>query len=91
MNNDLVKTDDGEWLQKGEAKSLTAEEQDQITSITVVPSDFGASACILLKNGHTTFIPLSKDAAYGIGETINVENLKIIILTKDGRDVFRAL
>lgn len=87
----LLKDYGGKWQIKGEAEHLTAAEQAQVASITVVPSNYGASACLLMKNGNTKYIPLSQDASYGIGETINVEDLQVVTLTKDGRDIYRAL
>lgn len=88
----ILKQYGGKWTPKGEAQPLTDADKEMVLSATVVPSDYGASVCLLLKNGNSVYIPCGQDASYGIGETLDVNNIKILTLSKQGQpDIYRAV
>lgn len=70
---------------------LTPWEYLQVTSATVVQSQFGYSVEFLLKNGKQNKIPLStKHYANDLeGTVIDPLNIEILMLEKEGITIYR--
>ena len=80
----------GKWSVK-ETRDFTPEEVAAVSSASVVASEYGNSVCFYMKSGGMTFIPLSQDSTKGIGETIKLEECKLITLCKEGEsDIVRV-
>ena len=79
----------GKWSVKS-SRSFTEEEQNAITSASVVPSQYGNSVCFLMASGGQTFIPLSTDSTLSVGDSVDVSQAKLLTLEKQGEaDIYR--
>lgn len=68
-------------------RKLNQIEKDCILSNLIVPGLYGNLVQFELKSGKKCFIPLSQDSIYGIGESIDVNIIEILILGFDKRRV----
>lgn len=78
-----------EYAGKWQLKSVTKFSQEEINlvdHVSIVPSDYGSSACFFMKSGGTCYIPMSTDARSQIGDTLKIEDLEILTLCKAGED-----
>lgn len=73
----------GKW-EEVEVYKLSDEEKALINKVKVVPSEYGASACFFMKNGTTIYTPMDKDAKSGVGDTLNIDTLEVVVLAKSG-------
>lgn len=82
------------YAEKWQVKSRRAfskEEQDAITSATVVPSKYGNSVCFMMGSGGQTFIPLSENSNLGVGDSVDVSKAELLTLSKTGEnDIYRV-
>ena len=77
------------WIETDRAK-FSKEDLAMVQSAEVVTSDFGLSACLFIKGGGKKYIPLSRDSDLEKGDTIQLENAKIITLSREGEsDIYR--
>ena len=73
------------WTLKEDAtRSFDQEEIDAVTTAVVVASEYGNSVCFHLTSGGQCFIPLSRDATVGVGETVDMTKAKLITLVREG-------
>ena len=80
----------GKWVLKA-SRAFSQEEQDAVSSATVVASQYGNSVCFMMKSGGQTFIPLDQNSSLGIGESVDLSKAKLITLGKQGEnDIFRV-
>lgn len=80
----------GKWVLKA-SRAFSQEEQDAVSSATVVDSQYGNSVCFMMKSGGQTFIPLDQSSSLGIGESVDLSKAKLITLGKQGEnDIFRV-
>lgn len=80
----------GKWMLK-ETRAFSQEEQDAISSATVVASQYGNSVCFMMKSGGQTFIPLDQSSSLGVGESVDLSKAELITLGKQGEnDIFRV-
>lgn len=80
----------GKWVLKA-SRAFSQEEQDAVSSATVVASQYGNSVCFMMKSGGQTFIPLDQSSSLGIGESVDLSKAKLITLGKQGEnDIFRV-
>ena len=87
---DNIKTYETKWEVK-EIHQFTQEEKDAISQATVVPSQFGTSVCFVFVSGGKSYIPLEETSTLGIGESVDLDNVRIIILGKQDRaDILRV-
>lgn len=78
------------WMLK-ETRAFSQEEQDAISSATVVASQYGNSVCFMMKSGGQTFIPLDQSSSLGVGESVDLSKAELITLGKQGEnDIFRV-
>lgn len=68
------------------SRAFTAEEQNAVSSATVVPSQYGNSVCFMMVGGGQTFIPLSQNSSKAVGDTIDLSKAQLLTLAKDGED-----
>ena len=87
--NDLRKYA-GKWQVKS-SRNFSSEEIADVEKAEVVESNYGASVCFYLKSGDVSFMPLSSTSSKGIGEEINLEEAKVVTLSKAGEsDIMRV-
>ena len=80
----------GKWMLK-ETRAFSQEEQDAISSATVVASQYGNSVCFMMKSGGQTFIPLDQSSSLGVGESVDLSKAELITLGQQGEnDIFRV-
>ena len=80
----------GKWMLKS-SRVFSQEEQNAVSSATVVPSEFGNSVCFMMKSGGQTFIPLDQNSSLGVGESVDLSKAELITLGKDGEnDIYRV-
>ncbi len=80
----------GKWVLKA-SRAFSQEEQDAVSSATVVDSQYGNSVCFMMKSGGQTFIPLDQSSCLGVGESVDLSKAKLITLGKQGEnDIFRV-
>lgn len=75
----------GNWKVANE-RSFKPEELSLVAKAEVVASEYGKSVCFFMKSGGQTYIPLSRDASIGVGESVDLSTAKILTLHRDGND-----
>lgn len=73
------------WQQTG-SRPFSEEEIAAVERTEVVASQYGNSVCFFMKEGGMSFIPLSKESSLGVGESIDMQNAKLLTLSKQGED-----
>ena len=73
----------GKWS-KTASRGFQAEEIAAVKSAVVVESEYGNSVCFFMKAGGQTYLPLSTESAYGVGDEVDLTSAKIITLSKSG-------
>ena len=72
------------------SRKFTPEECAAVQGVSVVASQYGKSACFLMTNGTTMYVPMSNDAKSDIGDIINLNVAEIVTLEKSGeKDIQR--
>ena len=76
---------------KTASRAFQPEEISAVSSAVVVNSDYGKSVCFFMKAGGRTYLPLSTESAYQLGEEVDLTSAKIITLSKSGEsDISRV-
>ena len=75
----------GKW-QLSDSRKFTDEEIASVERTEVVASQYGNSVCFFMKQGGMSFIPLSNQSNVGVGESIDMNNAKLLTLSKQGED-----
>ena len=75
----------GKWQLK-DSRKFTAEEIASVERTEVVTSQYGNSVCFFMVGGGMSFIPLSNQSNVGVGESIDMNNAKLLTLSKQGED-----
>ena len=70
-----------------DSRNFTEEEKNMISSTKVVPSEYGLSMCFMLKSGGAVYTPLSKNSSYKVGDTPNMDQLKVLTLEREGETI----
>ena len=73
------------WSVK-ESRAFTAEEIAAVQSASVVSSQYGNSVCFIMMGGGQCYIPCDRDCTLGVGESVNLAEAKLTVLTKEGED-----
>lgn len=77
------------WQVSG-VRKFTKEEIEVISDAEVVPSEYGASVCFSLISGGNTYIPLSSNSTYVVGEKIDPNVVNLVTLSRKGdNDILR--
>ena len=73
-----------------DSRVFNSEELADVVSAKVVASQFGMSVCFFMKSGCQTYIPVSRDSVCQVGDVVDVNKAKILILEKEGsQDIAR--
>ena len=75
----------GKW-QLSDSRKFSEEEIAAVERTEVVTSQYGNSVCFFMKGGGMSFIPLSNQSNVGVGESIDMNNAKLLTLSKQGED-----
>lgn len=80
----------GKWSVK-ETRSFSDEEKAAIVQAVVVPSQYGASVQFTMQGGGLTYIPLDQNSQLAEGEIVDLNNAKLVTLSKSGEaDIYRV-
>lgn len=78
------------WAVK-EEREFTKDEIKEVRRASVVNSEYGKSVCFVMKAGGTKYIPLSNESDLAVGDDIELDSLKAIVLERDGdADILRV-
>ena len=69
---------------KTASRGFQAEEIAAVKNAVVVESEYGNSVCFFMKAGGRTYLPLSTESAYQLGEEVDLTSAKLITLSKSG-------
>ena len=76
---------------KTASRAFQAEEIAAVKNAVVVESEYGNSVCFFMKAGGRTYLPLSTESAYQLGEEVDLTSAKLITLSKSGEaDISRV-
>lgn len=69
-----------------EERSFTDEEINAVQNAVVVSNQYGYSVCFYMKAGGQSYIPLTRDSEIGVGEDVNIMDLRLMTLSREGND-----
>ena len=76
---------------KTASRSFQTEEIAAVNEAVVVESDYGNSVCFFMKAGGRTYLPLSTESTYEVGDKVDLTSAKLITLSKSGEaDISRV-
>lgn len=81
----ILKPTQSKWKVK-EERSFTNEEIGAVLNAVIVANQYGRSVCFYMKAGGQSHIPLTHDSEIGVGENIDIADLKLLTLCKEGTD-----
>ena len=67
-------------------RNFTDEEKASVKEAFVVESEYGNSVCFLMTSGSHTYIPLSQNSTLGVGENVDLDEAKLLTLSREGDD-----
>lgn len=73
-------------FQVKESRVFNAEELADVVSAKVVASQYGMSVCFYMHDGCQKYIPVSRDSVCQIGDVVDINKAKVLVLEKDGSD-----
>ena len=73
-------------FQVKEARVFNTEELAEVVSAKVVASQYGMSVCFFMTDGCQKYIPVSRDSVCQVGDVVDINKAKLLILEKDGSD-----
>ena len=71
------------WAVKG-TRAFEEAEINAVDKAVVVDSTYGKSVCFFMKSGGQTYLPLSTESSYQLGDEVDLTTAKIITLSKEG-------
>lgn len=72
-------------------RSFSDEEKSAVSRAETVTSEFGISVCFFMRNGSQKYIPMSTTTSIEAGETLDINKISILVLTKEnGSDILRV-
>lgn len=78
-------------FQVKDSRVFNEEELADVVSAKVVASQYGMSVCFYMKSGCQTYIPVSRDSVVSVGDEVDINKAKILILEKEGsEDIVRV-
>lgn len=83
----------GKW-EVSETTALDEQDQALFTNAKVVNSEYGKSVCFFMKQGGTTYIPISRDTEVNpeLGDSVDLKKVEIQTLSRQGdEDIYRAV
>lgn len=86
----ITNASSNKWRVK-EERPFSAEEVNAVQNAVIVANQYGKSVCFYMKAGGQSYIPLTHDSEIGVGESVNVINLQLMTLARDGEnDIMRV-
>lgn len=80
----------GKW-QVSNKRAFSDEEVNAVDTAKVVPSKYGLPVCFMMKAGGQTYIPLDANSNKATGDTVDLNNAKLITLGREGEaDIYRV-
>ncbi len=74
-----------------DSRSFTKEEIEAVSTASVVDSQYGSSVCFLMRSGGQSYIPLSNTSSLSVGDSVNLENAKLLTLARAGEsNIYRV-
>lgn len=67
-----------------EKRRFSSEEKAMIESASIVDADYGLSVCFMMRGGGSTYISLGKESTGLIGQEVNIEELSLLTLERQG-------
>lgn len=78
-------------FQVKENRVFNAEELADVVSAKVVASQYGMSVCFYMHDGCQKYIPVSRDSVCQVGDVVDINKAKLLILEKEGsNDIARV-
>ena len=74
-----------------EKRYFSDKERELIINGTIIPSNYGNSACFQLTNGKIKFIPVSYSSSLGLGDKVDVTRHYLLILSNGFRRIYRIV
>ena len=71
------------WQVK-EERRFSTEEINAVDSAEITSADYGLSVCFMMKGGGSTYISLSKESDGSVGQKVDVKDLKLLTLERQG-------
>ena len=76
---------------KTASRGFQTEEIAAVNEAVVVESEYGNSVCFFMKAGGRTYLPLSTESTYEVGDKVDLTSAKLITLSKSGEaDISRV-
>lgn len=63
---------------------MPQEDKNLVASAHVVNSQYGMSACFLMKAGNMFFIPMDSTCNVAPGQALNLDDIKVVTLERQG-------
>lgn len=73
------------WRRDGDPQPLGEKTKASVKVAKVVDGDYGLSCEFTTHSGQKMYMPLERDCARSVGDILDIENIRIIKLIKDGR------
>lgn len=80
----------GKW-QVVNSETFSSEDLEAISSAHVVESQYGMSVCLMLRNGLSCYLPVSRDCHCEVGQKVNLAKAQILTLSCEGEDDIRKI
>lgn len=71
-------------------RSFTPDEIAQVESAKVTQGDYGLNCCFFMKGGGRIYFPFSKASVVVEGAAIDIRELDLITLQRDGKCIDRV-
>jgi hypothetical protein len=72
-------------------RDFNSEEKAAVKSASVVASQYGSSVCFIMKGGGQTYIPVSRDGGFAVGDSVDLDSVELLTLHRDGdSDIIRV-
>lgn len=78
----------GKWVVVDE-RNFSQEEKEMVSDAYVVEGEFSLAGCFELKGGGKSFIPVSVNSQLELHDSINMDEVKLLTLRRDGEEILR--
>ncbi len=73
-----------------ERRPFTDEERNAVEKTIVVATEYGHSIHFFMKGGGQTFLPVSSECHVHVGQSVDLETAKIVVLSKGAETIYRV-
>jgi hypothetical protein len=89
ISYEKIQQNDCRWSLK-ESRSFSEAEINNVFKAIVVNSQYGKAACITLKDGSFTYVPLKNNSNVAVDDVIDLKKTKLLKFFKKGQpDIYR--